>query len=102
VISRPYGGLHDWVQQIPRSFRITILDISQMTSKPRGGLNDWVRQTLRSFETTILESNMKHKVQTEFLDKFKYKTKECALQEAHTSLKSHHELTFGKGFYFSK
>jgi hypothetical protein len=28
---------------------------------------------------TILESNMKHEVQTEFLDKFKHKTKECAL-----------------------
>jgi hypothetical protein len=37
---------------------------------------------------------MKHKVQTEFLDKFKYKTKECALlaQEADTSSKSHHRL----------
>jgi hypothetical protein len=37
---------------------------------------------------------MKHMVQTEFLDKFKYKIKECALltQEAYTSLKSHHEL----------
>jgi hypothetical protein len=37
---------------------------------------------------------MKHKIQTEFIDKFKHKTKECAIlaQEAHTSLKSHYEI----------
>jgi hypothetical protein len=37
---------------------------------------------------------MKHKVQTEFLDKFKHKIKECAFlaQEAHTSSKSPREL----------
>jgi hypothetical protein len=37
---------------------------------------------------------MKHKVQTEFLDKFRHKTKESTLlaQETHTSSKSHHEL----------
>jgi hypothetical protein len=39
-------------------------------------------------------NNMKHKVQTELLDKFKHKIKECVLlaQEAHASSKSHHEL----------
>jgi hypothetical protein len=65
-----------------------------MTSRLCGGSHDWVRQTPRSFKITVLESNMKHKVQTKFLDKFKHKTKECALlaQEAHTSSKSHHEL----------
>jgi hypothetical protein len=65
-----------------------------MTSTRHGGSHDWVRLTPRSFEITVLESNMKHKVQTEFLDKFKHKTKECAFlaQETHTSSKSPHEL----------
>jgi Ser-tRNA(Ala) deacylase AlaX len=58
---------------------MTILDIPQMTSKPCGGSHDWVRQTPQSFEITILESNMKRKVQTKFLGKFKHKIKECAL-----------------------
>jgi hypothetical protein len=41
-----------------------------------------------------LESNLKHNVQSKFLDKFKHKTKKCTLltQEAHTSSKSHHKL----------
>jgi hypothetical protein len=65
-----------------------------MTSIPHRGSHDWVQQTPQSFEITVLESNMKHMVQTRFLDKFKHKIKECALlvQGAHTSLKSHHEL----------
>jgi hypothetical protein len=65
-----------------------------MTSRPCEWSHDWVRQTPQSFKITVLESNMKHKVQTIFLDKFKHKTKEGALlaQEAHTSSKSHHQL----------
>jgi hypothetical protein len=77
---------------------ITVLDIPQMTSKPREGSrgesHDCVWQTPQSFKISVLESNMKYKVQTEFLDKFKHKIKECALsaQEAHTPSKSHNEL----------
>jgi hypothetical protein len=94
MISRSRRGSHDWIWQTPRSFKITILDIPQMTSRPRRGSHDWVWQTPWSFEITVLESNMKHKVQTKILDKFKLKTNECALlaQEAHTSSKFHHEL----------
>jgi hypothetical protein len=39
---------------------------SSTTSRPHGGSHDWVWQTSWSFEITILESNMKHKIQTEF------------------------------------
>jgi hypothetical protein len=75
-----------------------------MTSRPRGGSHNWVRQTPRSFEITVLESNMKYKVQTKFLDKFKHKTKEYALlaQDAHTSSKSHQELNIWQRVLFIK
>jgi hypothetical protein len=66
VISRPRGGSHDWVRQIPRSFEINILDIPQITSRPREGSHEWVRRAPRSFEITILECNIEHKIQTEF------------------------------------
>jgi hypothetical protein len=94
VISRPRGGSHDWVRQIPQSVETTVLDINQMTSRPHGGSHDWVRQTPRSFEITILESIIKHRIQTKFLASLRHETKECAFaaQEAHTSPKSHHEL----------
>jgi hypothetical protein len=94
MISRPHGGSHDWVRQTLWSFKITVLDIPQITSRPCGGSHDWVRPTPRSFRNTVLESNMKHKVETEFLYKFNHKTKECVLlaQEAHIPSKSHHKL----------
>jgi hypothetical protein len=94
VISKPCGGSHDWIRQTPQSFETTVLDIPQMTYRPRRGSHDWVRQTPRSFEITILESIIKHRIQTEFQANLKHETKECAFaaQEAHTSLKSHHEL----------
>jgi hypothetical protein len=66
VISRPRGGSHDWVQQTPRSFEITVLNIPQMISRPHGGSHDWVQQTARSFEITILKFIIKHRLQTEF------------------------------------
>jgi hypothetical protein len=62
-----------------------------MTSRPHKESHDWVLQTPWSFEITILESNMKHKIQTEFSASLKHKIKERALL-AHTSPKSHHEL----------
>jgi hypothetical protein len=94
VISRPRGGAHDWVWQIPQSFETTVLDIPQMTSKPRGGSHDWVRQTPRSFEITILKSIINHRIQTEFYASLKHETKERAFvaQEAHTSPMFYHEL----------
>jgi hypothetical protein len=94
VISRPRGGSHDWVRQIPQSFETIVLDIPQMTYRPCGGSHDWVRQTPRSFEVTILESIIKHRIQTEFQIGLKHETKERAFaaQEVHTSPKSHHEL----------
>jgi hypothetical protein len=64
--SIPRGGSHDWVRQTPRSFEITVLDISQMISRPRGGSHDWVWQTPQSFEITLLEFISKHRIQTEF------------------------------------
>jgi hypothetical protein len=66
VISRPRGGLHDWVRQTPRSFKTTVLDIPQMTSRSRGGSHDLVRQIPQSFEITILKSIIKHRIQIEF------------------------------------
>jgi hypothetical protein len=60
VISRPRGGLHNWVRQTPWSFETPILNISQMTSTLRRGSHDWVQKTPRSFEVTILESIIKH------------------------------------------
>jgi hypothetical protein len=66
VISRPRGGLHNWVRQTPQSFETTVLDTPQMTSRLRGGSHDWVRQTSWSFEITTLESIIKHRIQTEF------------------------------------
>jgi hypothetical protein len=88
VISRPPGGSHDWVRQTHRSFEIIVLDIPQMTSRPRGGSHDWVWQTPRSFEITILESIIKHRIQTEFLGKFKARDKRvclCSTRGTHLS-----------------
>jgi hypothetical protein len=58
VISRPRGGLHDWVKQTPRSFETTVLDIPQIASKQHGGLQDWVQQTPQSIEITVLEFSL--------------------------------------------
>jgi hypothetical protein len=88
VISKLRRGSRDWVRQTPRNFETTVLDIPQMTFRPRKGSYDWVRQTPRSFEITILESIIKHRIQTEFLGKFKAQDKRvclCGIRGTHLS-----------------
>jgi hypothetical protein len=56
LISRPCGRSHDWVRQTPRSFKTTVLDISQIISIPRGGSHDWVRQTPRAYACQVSQA----------------------------------------------
>jgi hypothetical protein len=67
MISRPRGGSHDWVWQIPQSFEITVLDIIFL----KWSLDHMEGHTTKYGKHLELQDHririfIKHKVQTEF------------------------------------
>jgi hypothetical protein len=95
MISRPRGGSHDWVQQTPRSFEITVLDIIFLkwslncTEGRTAGYGKHPRALISSYWNFSLSTRYKLNFRS-----LSIKQHERALlaQETHTSLKSHHEL----------
>jgi hypothetical protein len=95
MISRPHGGLHDWLWQTPRSFKITILDIIFLkwslncVEGRTTGYDKHPRASWSPYWNFSLSTRYKLNFRS-----LSTRQHECALlaQEAHTSLKSHHEV----------
>jgi hypothetical protein len=99
MIYRPHGGSHDWVWQTPRIFKITVLDIIFLklsldrVEDRTTGYSKHPKVSRSPYWNFSLSTGYK-------LNFWSLTTRQhergLLAQEAHTSLKSHHELNIWK------